>query len=105
MQDESLKKRIWLGTFETIEGAARAYHETTRLTCRARARNNFPCNLNSPPTSYKLLFGTLIVKLHKCYLTSLHHKISCSSTTTTEHQHQIDAIVPIAAVAENHYNT
>uniref|UniRef100_A0A6N2JX07 AP2/ERF domain-containing protein n=1 Tax=Salix viminalis TaxID=40686 RepID=A0A6N2JX07_SALVM len=57
-----LKTRIWLGTFETAEDAARAYDEGSKVNVRAKSTYKFP--LQSQRTAI------IIVKASLSYLGS-----------------------------------
>lgn len=67
--------KVWLGTFDTEEKAARAYDEAARLMRRPRVQTNFPPNRNST----SLLADDIRGNLHRIVIEATEVTQSCRS--------------------------
>nr|GEV28358.1 ethylene-responsive transcription factor ESR2 [Tanacetum cinerariifolium] len=59
IKDSSQKVRLWLGTYDTPEEAARAYDEAARALRGENARTNFAPNANCNPSQINSISGSM----------------------------------------------
>lgn len=76
-----LKKRVWLGTYETAEEAARAYDEAARIISGKYAKTNL-----EDGSSPSILSASMISKLHKCNVASM-NKAALKYTAVQKKSH------------------
>ncbi|KAA8532929.1 hypothetical protein F0562_032954 [Nyssa sinensis] len=117
IKDTIQKIRVWLGTFDTAEEAARAYDEAACLLRGANTRTNFwPCspspNLSPalPSKITNLLLHRLKARNNACASMAAAASLHChkqSQETTELHDTQFDSFCDMhnASIMENGDNT
>ncbi|XP_071713110.1 ethylene-responsive transcription factor ERN1-like [Rutidosis leptorrhynchoides] len=101
IKDTIQKVRVWLGTFDTAEQAARAYDEAARLLRGANTRTNF--RPSSQPFSTKSKITSLILHRLEARNNSVAAVTSLQTTLKRAVNHNADVAKP-EEIGENKLN-
>lgn len=93
IKDSSQRVRLWLGTYDTPEEAARAYDEAARTLRGENARTNYPC-LKKLSSSSEINCCSLKAKLSR----SLQSIIAKSSENTKSSKNRVSDQLTFASI-------